>query len=153
MKKSLLAIFMVLGLAHAALAQAPSIVPSLGLVFKHQENFAAPRLQVNANNVIKERVGFYYTLEYRGGIQFIEDNTTYYFRDLLGTHIAINENFGVNLGVGMFRKGLLGKREDGRLRKELGISYQLSEYPVVVQIGYSTWVGPTFNVGYSIPLP
>lgn len=134
-------------------AQIPSIVPSLGVVFKHQENFAAPRLQVNANNVIKERVGFYYTLEYRGGIQFKEDNTTFYFRDILGTHIAINEQFGVNLGVGMFRKGIFGSREEGRLRKEIGISYELLEYPVVFQLGYSTWVGPTFNVGYSIPLP
>jgi hypothetical protein len=133
-------------------AQERSIVPSLGLVFKHQENFAAPRLQVNANNIIQDRVGFYYTLEYRGGISFQEDGTSYYFRDLLGSHIAINENFGINLGVGMFRKGLLGKRENGRLRKEIGLSYQLTDKPWVVQIGYSTWVGPTFNFGYAIPL-
>jgi len=136
----------------SAQAQTPTIVPSLGMVFQHQEGFGAPRLQVNANNVVKDRVGFYYTLEFRPGIQFIEDGTSYYFRDLLGSHIAINENFGINLGVGMFRKGLLGKRENGRLRKEIGISYQLTDKPWVVQIGYSTWVGPTFNFGYAIPL-
>ncbi len=136
----------------SAQAQSPSIVPSLGMVFKHQEGFGAPRLQVNANNVVKDRVGFYYTLEFRPGIQFIEDGTSYYLRDLVGSHIAINENFGINLGVGMFRKGLLGKREEGRLRKEIGITYQLTGEPWVVQIGYSTWVGPTLNFGYAIPL-
>lgn len=152
MYKGLFALLLAGLLGSSAKAQSPVIVPSLGMVFEHQEGFGSPRLQVNANNIVKDRVGFYYTLEYRPGIEFIEDGTSYYFRDLLGSHIAINEQFGINLGVGMFRKGLLGKREDGRLRKELGITYQLQGYPVVVQLGYSTWVGPTLNIGYAFPL-
>jgi hypothetical protein len=53
----------------------------------------------------------------------------------------------------MFRKGwLLGDRENGRLRKEIGINYQLQKYKVNLDIGYSTWVGPTANIGYIIPI-
>jgi hypothetical protein len=129
------------------------IVPKLGYVFQHREGFGAPRLSLAANNLIKERVGFYYSLEYRGGIQFQEDQTSFYFRDLLGGTVRINESFSVYGGVGMFRKGLLfGDRVDGRLRKEVGINYQLIKYKINIDIGYSVWVGPTANFGYIIPL-
>lgn len=129
------------------------IVPKLGYVFQHREDFGAPRISLAANNLIKERVGFYYSLEYRGGIQFQEDQTNFYFRDLLGGTIRINESFSVYAGVGMFRKGwLLGNRVDGRLRKEIGMNYQLAKYKFNIDIGYSYWVGPTANFGYIIPL-
>lgn len=129
------------------------IVPKLGYVFKHEEEFGAPRISIAANNVIKERIGFYYSLEYRGGIQFQEDQTTYYFRDLLGGTVRLNESFSLYAGVGMFRKGLLfGERENGRLRKEIGMNYQLIKYKFNIDIGYSVWVGPTANFGYIIPL-
>ena len=129
------------------------VVPKLGYVFQHREDFGAPRVSVAVNNLIKDRVGFYYTVEYRGGIQFQEDQTSYYFRDLLGGTIRINESFSVYSGVGMFRKGwLLGDRENGRLRKEIGINYQLQKYKVNIDIGYSSWVGPTANIGYIIPI-
>lgn len=53
----------------------------------------------------------------------------------------------------MFRKGLLfGDRADGRLRKEVGMNYQLIKYKFNIDIGYSVWVGPTANFGYIIPL-
>lgn len=55
------------------------IVPKLGYVFQHREGFGAPRISLSANNIIKERVGFYYSLEYRGGIQFQEDQTNFTF--------------------------------------------------------------------------
>jgi len=129
------------------------IVPKLGYVFQHREDFGAPRLSLAANNLIKERVGFYYSLEYRGGIQFQEDQTNFYFRDLLGGTVRVNESFSFYAGVGMFRKGwLLGNRENGRLRKEIGINYQLVKYNFNIDIGYSYWVGPTANFGYIIAL-
>jgi hypothetical protein len=53
----------------------------------------------------------------------------------------------------MFRKGwLFGDRVDGRLRKEIGVNYQLTKYKLNVDLGYSVWVGPTGNFGYIIPL-
>ncbi len=139
--------------------------PGLGMVFRHQEKFSAARVQLGTRNLIlKNRVGFYYILEYRGGIQFAEDNTKFYFRDLLGANYSVNKSFSIHGGLGMFRKGLLLSGEArggeyyynniqfGRLRKEIGITYKIPQYPVSVDICYSTWVGPTATFGYVIPM-
>ena len=128
----------------------PSFEPGLGMVFQHREKFSAPRLAFGVNQLIKNRVGFYYTLEYRGGIQFEEDNTNFYFRDLFGTSFQINEQFSIHGGAGLLRKGLLlgATRVDPRLRKEIAIKYKLKQYPWTVNIGYSSWVGPTLTIGY-----
>jgi outer membrane protein OmpA-like peptidoglycan-associated protein len=139
--------------------------PGLGMVFRHQEKFSAARVQLGTRNLIlKNRVGFYYILEYRGGIQFAEDNTKFYFRDLLGANYSVNKSFSIHGGLGMFRKGLLLSGEArggeyyynniqfGRLRKEIGITYKIPQYPISVDICYSTWVGPTATFGYVIPM-
>jgi len=139
--------------------------PGLGMVFRHQEKFSAARLQLGTRNLfIKNRVGLYYILEYRGGIQFTEDNTKFYFRDLLGVNYSLNKSFSIHGGLGVFRKGLLQSGENrggeyfynniqfGRLRKEIGVTYRIPQYPVSVDICYSTWVGPTATFGYIIPM-
>lgn len=128
----------------------PSFEPGLGMVFRHHEKFAAPRLVLGVNQLIKNRVGFYYTLEYRGGIHFEEDNTHFYFRDLFGVSLQINEQFSIHGGAGLLRKGLLlgASRVDPRLRKEIAIKYKLKQYPWTVNLGYSNWVGPTLTIGY-----
>ena len=139
--------------------------PGLGMVFRHQEKFSAARFQLGTRNLfIKNRVGLYYILEYRGGIQFTEDNTKFYFRDLLGVNYSLNKSFSIHGGLGVFRKGLLQSGENrggeyfynniqfGRLRKEIGVTYRIPQYPVSVDICYSTWVGPTATFGYIIPM-
>lgn len=139
--------------------------PGLGMVFRHQEKFSAARLQLGTRNLfIKNRVGVYYILEYRGGIQFQEDGTSFYFRDLLGLNYSVNKSFSIHGGLGVFRKGLLQSGENrggeyfynniqfGRLRKEVGITYKIPQYPVSVDLCYSTWVGPTATFGYVIPM-
>lgn len=139
--------------------------PGLGMVFRHQEKFSAARLQLGTRNLfIKNRMGVYYILEYRGGIQFQEDGTSFYFRDLLGLNYSVNKSFSIHGGLGVFRKGLLQSGENrggeyfynniqfGRLRKEVGITYKIPQYPVSVDICYSTWVGPTATFGYVIPM-
>lgn len=139
--------------------------PGLGMVFRHQEKFSAARLQLGTRNLfIKNRLGVYYILEYRGGIQFQEDGTSFYFRDLLGLNYSVNKSFSIHGGLGVFRKGLLQSGENrggeyfynniqfGRLRKEVGITYKIPQYPVSVDICYSTWVGPTATFGYVIPM-
>ena len=139
--------------------------PGLGMVFRHQEKFSAARLQLGTRNLfIKNRVGIYYILEYRGGIQFKEDGTSFYFRDLLGLNYSVNKSFSIHGGLGVFRKGLLQSGENrggeyfynniqfGRLRKEIGVTYRIPQYPVSVDICYSTWVGPTATFGYIIPM-
>ena len=139
--------------------------PGLGMVFRHHEKFSAARLSLGTRNLfIKNRIGVYYTLEYRGGIKFQEDGTKFYFRDLLGLNYSVNKSFSLHGGMGVFRKGILQSGEArggeffynnnqfGRLRKEIGITFRIPQYPVSVDLCYSTWVGPTATFGYIIPM-
>lgn len=139
--------------------------PGLGMVFRHQEKFSAARLYLGTRNLlIKNRVGIYYILEYRGGIKFQEDGTNFYFRDLMGLNYSVNKSFSIHGGMGVFRKGILqsgearggefyyNRAQFGRLRKEVGITFRIPQYPVSVDLCYSTWVGPTATFGYIIPM-
>jgi len=139
--------------------------PGLGMVFRHKEQFSAVRLALGTRNLlVKNRVGIYYILEYRGGIKFQEDGTNFYFRDLLGLNYSINKSFSIHGGMGVFRKGILQSGEDrggelyyndnqfGRLRKEVGVTFRIPQYPISVDLAYSTWVGPTATFGYIIPM-
>lgn len=139
--------------------------PGLGMVFRHQEKFSAARLYLGTRNLlVKNRVGIYYILEYRGGIKFQEDGTNFYFRDLLGLNYSINKSFSIHGGLGVFRKGILqsgearggefyyNRAQFGRLRKEVGITFRIPQYPISVDLCYSTWVGPTATFGYIIPM-
>jgi len=139
--------------------------PGLGMVFRHKEQFSAVRLAMGSRNLlIKNRVGIYYILEYRGGIKFQEDGTNFYLRDLLGLNYSINKSFSIHGGMGVFRKGILlngeerggefylNKLQFGRLRHAIGVSFRIPEYPISVDLGYSSWVGPTATFGYIIPM-
>jgi outer membrane protein OmpA-like peptidoglycan-associated protein len=139
--------------------------PGLGMVFRHKEQFSAVRLAMGSRNLlIKNRVGIYYILEYRGGIKFQEDGTNFYLRDLLGLNYSINKSFSIHGGMGVFRKGILlngeerggefylNKLQFGRLRHAIGVTFRIPEYPISVDLGYSSWVGPTATVGYIIPM-
>ena len=135
-------------------APLPSFEAGLGVVFKHKEDFSALRFTAGAKDVLlKNRLGFYYVVEYRGGINFQEDQTDFYFRDILGVIVSVNKSFALRAGVGMFRKGLItANGTEGRLRKQISITYQIPQYPVSVDIGYSQWVGPTSTFRYVIPM-
>jgi outer membrane protein OmpA-like peptidoglycan-associated protein len=139
--------------------------PGLGMVFRHKEQFSAVRLALGTRNLlVKNRVGIYYILEYRGGIKFQEDGTNFYFRDLLGLNYSINKSFTIHGGLGVFRKGILqsgearggefyyNRAQFGRLRKEVGVTFRIPQYPISVDLCYSTWVGPTATFGYIIPM-
>jgi outer membrane protein OmpA-like peptidoglycan-associated protein len=139
--------------------------PGLGMVFRHKEQFSAVRLAMGSRNLlIKNRIGIYYILEYRGGIKFQEDGTNFYFRDLLGLNYSINKSFSIHGGMGVFRKGILlngeerggefylNKLQFGRLRHAIGVTFRIPEYPISVDLGYSSWVGPTATFGYIIPM-
>jgi outer membrane protein OmpA-like peptidoglycan-associated protein len=134
-------------------------------VFRHKEQFSAVRLALGTRNLlVKNRVGIYYVLEYRGGIKFQEDGTNFYFRDLLGLNYSINKSFSIHGGMGVFRKGILqsgearggefyyNRAQFGRLRKEVGVTFRIPQYPISVDLCYSTWVGPTATFGYIIPM-
>ena len=143
----------------------PTWEPGIGMVFQHEEAFSAARISMGARNLLlKNRLGFYYVLEYRGNIQFQEDVTDFYFRDLLGANYSLSKSFSVHAALGVFRKGILlngdlrgggfywANLQHGRLRKEFGITYTLPNYPVSVDFSYSNWVGPTATFAYLIPM-
>jgi len=143
----------------------PTWEPGIGMVFQHEEAFSAARISMGARNLLlKNRLGFYYVLEYRGNIQFQEDVTDFYFRDLLGANYSLSKSFSVHSALGVFRKGILlngdlrgggfywANLQHGRLRKEFGITYTLPNYPVSVDFSYSNWVGPTATFAYLIPM-
>ncbi len=127
--------------------QTPRLEVNLGLVVKHQEGFAIPRLTLAANNLFKSGLGFYVTPEYRGGIVFEEDGTDFYFRMPMGMSLEIG-NIGFFFGADPI-SAAAGKN----WRKEMGMVYSNpSKLPVDFRVGYSTWVGPTLGVGYRFPM-
>ena len=175
MKKLIITLLCILSLGFGSNVQAQSASqprwniaswePGLGMVFRHKEQFSAVRLAMGSRNLmIKNRIGVYYILEYRGGIKFQEDGTNFYFRDLLGLNYSINKSFSIHGGIGVFRKGILlngeerggeyylNKLQFGRLRHAIGITYRIPQYPISVDLGYSSWVGPTATFGYIIPM-
>jgi hypothetical protein len=142
MKKSL-TLFALLTVTVSALAQfqTPKLEVGLGYAIKHQEGFGIPRLTIGLNEMFKG-FGFYATPEYRGGIEFKEDGTNYYFR--LPTGI----NYRHSSGIGVFAGGdLLSVAIGKNFRKELGASYVLDN-GLTFRASYSNWVGLSLGVGY-----
>jgi outer membrane protein OmpA-like peptidoglycan-associated protein len=151
---SLLALYV--GIMATATAQSnepvkysPAIEPGLGYVFKTQSGFGAVRARIDIRNVVfKNRMGFYYTLEQNSSTPFGK-----YVRDLAGISYSINKSFSVHAGAGLWAQGVIndGIRWGG-LRKEVGVTYRLPQFPMTIVMGYSFWAGPTATFGYSIPL-
>jgi outer membrane protein OmpA-like peptidoglycan-associated protein len=77
---------------------------------------------------------------------------------------SINKSFSIHGGMGVFRKGILlngeerggefylNKLQFGRLRHAIGVTFRIPEYPISIDLGYSSWVGPTATFGYIIPM-
>ena len=126
--------------------QSPSFELGVGMVAQHQEGFSAARFTAAVNNMFGYGLGFYITPEYRGGINFLEDGTNYYFRTPMGVSFELG-SFGVFMGADPI-SALSGKN----LRKEMGLIYTNPALPVNFRLGYSTWVGPTLGLGYRLPL-
>jgi len=126
--------------------QSPSFELGVGMVAQHEEGFSAARFTAAVNNMFGYGIGFYITPEYRGGIDFLEDGTNYYFRTPMGVSFEVG-SFGVFMGADPI-SALSGKH----LRKEMGLIYTNPALPVNFRLGFSTWVGATIGVGYRLPL-
>jgi outer membrane protein OmpA-like peptidoglycan-associated protein len=127
----------------------PAIEPGLGYVFKTESGFGAVRARLDIRNVVfKNRMGFYYTLEQNSSTPFGK-----YVRDLAGVSYSINKSFSVHAGAGLWAQGIItdGIRWGG-LRKEVGMTYRVPQFPMTIVLGYSLWAGPTATFGYSIPV-
>ena len=130
------------------------IQPLFGIGHHNNENFDFKRYGVAFNNVIKangnhflESLGVYYILENAKNVNFTEDKSTTYTRDIVGIRYKLNPKFTLFTGVGLFQKGIFSS--GSRLRKEFGIAYTQSHFSL--ELGMSGWVGPTANIGYVIP--
>ena len=129
----------------------PELETGIGVVYRVNQNFSAVRLALGTKNLLlKNRLGFYYVIEHRGGKSYLEKNENVYFRDIFGAIYSVNKNFAVRAGLGLFSKGILA--DNGGLRKEIAVSYQLPKYPLSVEIGYSLSIGPTTTFRYLIPM-
>lgn len=142
MKKLItLVVFITLAISASAQFQAPKLEVGLGYAFKHQEGFGIPRLTLGLNELYRG-FGLYATPEYRGGIEFKEDATNYYFRMPTGL------NYRHSSGVGIFAGGdLLSVAMGKNFRKEVGLSYLLSN-GITLRAAYSSWVGVSAGIGY-----
>lgn len=141
--KKLITLFALIVVAVSASAQfqTPKLEVGLSYVFKHQEGFGIPRFTVGLNKMFKG-FGLYATPEYRGGIEFKEDGTNYYFRMPTGL------NYRHSSGIGVFAGGdLLSVAMGKNLRKEVGLSYLLRN-GITLQASYSNWVGAAAGIGY-----
>lgn len=129
----------------------PELETGVGVVYRANQNFSAVRLALGTKNLlINNRLGFYYLIEYRGGKSYLENNTNVYFHDIFGAVYSINKSFAVRAGLGLLSKGVFS--DNGGLRKEIAVSYQLPKYPFSAEIGYSLTIGPTTTFRYIIPM-
>ncbi len=150
-------------LCFGAMKQATAQIEVQAFVGKaHSDVNQLPALRygVGLNNVLWDRVGFYYTYELRRPNMPFE-NQSYsdkYTRDIMGGIIKINPNLSVYGGIGAIQTGgLFSKDLDfSLLRKEVGVQYGtnniLHNTNVFVQVGYSFTIRLTTNVGIKIPL-
>lgn len=129
----------------------PELETGVGIVYRANQNFSAVRLALGTKNLLlNNRLGFYYLIEYRGGKSYLENNTNVYFHDIFGAVYSINKSFAVRAGLGLLIKGVFS--DNGGLRKEIAVSYQLPKYPFSAEIGYSLTIGPTTTFRYIIPM-
>lgn len=165
--KSLIMLLLLLACNVYDSAAQPAITPTVGKAFADKNGASAIRLGLGFNQLYKNRLGLYYTYEYRSNVMFFE-NTPYnkneYGRDLMGITCKVHPNFTVYGGVGMFMDGILKGQLQSKgggipwfvkpvsLRKEIGVTYHSQDLPIQLSAGYSLSVGFTGNLGWRIPL-
>lgn len=144
-----------------AMKQAKAQIEVQAFVGKaHSDSRQRPALRfgMGVNNLLFDRLGLYYTYEFRRPEMPFETGTytDIYTRDLIGGTIKIDPNFSLYGGLGAFEKGLFKNFNKTNLRKEIGIQFStnnvLYNTNVFVQVGYSSDIRLTTNFGIKIPL-
>lgn len=139
--------------------------PSFGKVFHIRgEGLTAARYSLAINNVLYDRIGFYYTFENRGAIMPFDNHSytevEFYQKDLLGINVKIIPNLTFYGAMGAFQQGIFSNQFNSKgsvvkpvgLRKEVGLQYNHINTGMSVSIGYSFSVAFTGNIGFQIPL-
>lgn len=130
--------------------------PMLTTLFGKAFTAPALRLGIGFNQLFWQRVGFYYTYEFRSDFMPFE-TTPYahddYKQDLLGLNYCVNSKWTVYGGLGLNQEGgLLNNTKTAGLRKEIGLLYNTPNSPLLLSAGYSFSMGFTANLGWAIPL-
>ena len=143
-------IFLSSGLLQTANAQI-YVDPGIGAVFKDNTGTMTPRLNMGIHNILFNRLGVYGTIEIArtpGAKLFKETDE----RDIAGGIFRVNDFLSVYGGAGMISNGLLsnGFKLKG-VRKEAGVSFNIPDAHLNIDIGYSNSSGIAANIGYIIP--
>ena len=143
--------------------------PSMGKVFHTKgAGLTASRYSLAVNNVLYDRIGFYYSYENRGAIMPF-DNNSYteaesYQKDLLGINVKIVPALTFYGGMGAFENGIFSNQFNAKgsgipwivkpvgLRKEMGLQYNHINSGLSLGVGFSNSIGFTGNIGFQIPL-
>lgn len=132
----------------------PLIECSFGKIISDEYQETAVRYSVGIDQLIKNKFGFYATLEKKGGYMPFISNTynNEFKRHILGLQYDYNKHWGFYGGLGV---NLINPfQKDGNFitsRKELGIAYKFSNMSSL-RLGYSKSVGFTANFGFRFPL-
>lgn len=107
-------------------------------------DFKAFKGMIMVNNIIKKRIGAYYSYENGKGS---------YSENILGATFGINTYLFVYAGLGLEKKTDYddARYSDGGLRKEAGVGFTPYKFTTAT-IGWSKGVGFTFTAGINIPL-
>jgi hypothetical protein len=132
----------------------PSIEGSFGKIISDEYHETAVRYSLGITHIIKNKLGFYATLEKKGGYMPFTSNTynNEFKRHILGMQFDFSNHWGFYGGLGV---NLINPfQRDGNFitnRKELGIVYKLSNMSLL-RFGYSKSVGFTANFGLRFPM-
>ena len=130
----------------------------VGKAHSDASKMPALRFGVGLNNILWDRVGLYYTYEFRRPDMPFETSTYSgnYTRDILGGIVKINPVLSVYGGLGLSQKGITDNLTFQGLRNEVGLQFStnniLYNINVFAQVGYSFSMRLTTNFGVKIPL-
>ena len=134
---SLLLLWMATHVGHAQVYYDPG--------FGYNLKDGAFRFNVGAHNIIGDRIGFFYTME------FAKKGDPNGVSDIAGGILRITDRFSVFAGFGFLKNGFLSGDNSNAIRKQLGVDINIPEIRTNVDIGFSMTRGLTLNAGYTFP--
>ena len=115
-----------------------SVDPMFGLIINGDlvdNDKTTTRFKLSFKNLVIGRIGAYFLYEIHPTANF----------NVLGIEIRLLNNIYLNLGY-----DIRVVNSTPSLRKEVGVSYEFDELPIIVNYGYSSSVGSSLNIGFRI---
>ena len=115
-----------------------SVDPMFGLLLNGDlvdNEKTSTRFKLSFKNLVIGRIGAYYLHEQSSVANY----------NLLGIEIRLVNNIYLNLGY-----DIRVINSTPSPRKEVGVSYEFDEFPIIINYGYSSSMGSSLNVGFRI---